>query len=228
MINIFRSYWKTWQDISHFQHDCCGIGSVHFPACQVLNFYSTDSFIRAILSSNIALFFWRAWKTNCVPTMNVHTHILKSHTGSVIDAGTSAVVVAPSNRVVCWRVRRAALWAGSDLWHGSTFFTASCIYFLSTECRGKRLLLLTSCTSCQKAYRLSPFLLSMPSVIHLLILYQLGWHLPQSSWTFSPSYCPHDVSARVSMQHKTRFKHIFPRPAPYYRCLANDFSLREG
>ena len=108
------------------------------------------------------------------------------------------------------------------------FFTASCIYFLSTECRGKRLLLLTSCTSCQKAYRLSPFLLSMPSVIHLLILYQLGWHLPQSSWTFSPSYCPHDVSARVSMQHKTRFKHIFPRPAPYYRCLANDFSLREG
>ena len=62
----------------------------------------------------------RAWKTDlamrwtCTRVFSGHTH--------VIDAGTSAVVVAPGNGVVCWRAQTAALWAGSKSWRGSTFF----------------------------------------------------------------------------------------------------------
>ena len=105
------------------------------------------------------------------------------------------------------------------------FFTARLarLAFSSTNCRSKHLLLLSSCTSYQKAYRLSLLFLSMPSAIYLLIRNQLSLH----EFTLHP-YLLCDVSAWVSIQHETRLKHIFPRPAPFYFSLANNVSLRKG
>ena len=125
---------------------------------------------------------------------------------------------------MCWRVQTAALWVESDSRRGNTFSPlVTEISFLEN----KRLLLLSSCTSYQKAYRLSPFLLSTPSAIYLLIRYQLGGHLPQASWSYS-ILISYVTSARVLIQHETRLKHIFPRPAPFYFSLANNVSLRKG
>ena len=47
-------------------------------------------------------------KDKSCSAMNVHMRISKSHTQSVIYAGTSAVAVVPGNRVVCCRTRTAA------------------------------------------------------------------------------------------------------------------------
>ena len=66
-----------------------------------------DNFVRAILF--------------CHERAHVYFQVVFSNTWSAIDAGTSAVVVAPKNCVVCSRVQTAALWVGSDSWSGSTF-----------------------------------------------------------------------------------------------------------
>lgn len=80
---------------------------------------------------------------------NAHTLIFDSQTRSVIDAGTSDVVVAPGKRVVCWTARTAALWPGSDSCLRSTFLPLDAdLSFLEQRVQKLGLSLSTSYTNC--------------------------------------------------------------------------------